>query len=288
MPCHRPLTQFHARAVALAEQLEALARQVWSEPWEIIVADNGSTDDTAAIFERYRVRLPSLRLVDASDRRGAAHSRNVGARAARGEMLAFIDADDVAAPDWVSAIGQAVATHGFVCSRFEFDQLNDPWAVSIRAPAQDAGVQVYRYPPFLPHAGGCGLGIRRDLHEAVGGFDEALPALEDTDYCFRVQLRGTPLCFAPDAVVHIRYRTTLHSIYAQARCWGKMNVLLYKRYRPLGMPALTWQSGMSAWWRLLTSLPFQRTQLSFARWLWRFGWRLGRLQGCLEYRVLAL
>ncbi|MGQ0603211.1 MAG: glycosyltransferase [Anaerolineales bacterium] len=275
-------------AVTLAMQLGALADQTYGEQWEVIIADNGSTDGTRAIVEQYLDRLPNLQWVDASDRKGAAHARNVGACAAHSDLLAFIDADDVAAPGWAVAITDAIQRDSFVCSRFEFDRLNDPWTVQVRAQAQHDDVQTYKYPPFLPHAGGCGLGIRRVLHEAVGGFDEALPALEDTDYCFRVQLDGTPLRFAREAIVHIRYRSTLSGIYDQARLWGKTNVLLYKRYRPLGMPALSWRSGVQAWWEIAYSLPFQRSRLDFARWLWTFGWRSGRLQGCLEYRVLAL
>ena len=46
-------------------QLEALASQEWSRPWEVVVADNGSTDGTIAVIERYRARLPAVRVVDA-------------------------------------------------------------------------------------------------------------------------------------------------------------------------------------------------------------------------------
>ena len=77
-------------ARTIGGQLESLARQEWSEPWEVIVADNGSTDGSAAIAEQYRSRLPSLRVVDASARRGQAYARNVGAKAARGVALAFV------------------------------------------------------------------------------------------------------------------------------------------------------------------------------------------------------
>ena len=63
---------------------------------------------------------------------------------------------------------------------------------------QRDGLIPYTYPPFLPHAGGSSLGVKRALHEAIGGFDEDLPALEDTDYCWRIQLAGTPLVLVPE------------------------------------------------------------------------------------------
>jgi len=49
---------------------------------EVIISNNGSTDETVAIVEQYQEKLPNLRIVDSSDQRGAAHARNVGALAA--------------------------------------------------------------------------------------------------------------------------------------------------------------------------------------------------------------
>jgi len=275
-------------AGTIATQLEALGGQRWSEPWEIIISDNGSTDETWTVVERYGGRLPNLRVIDSSDKCGAAHARNVGAQAASGDALVFCDADDEVAPGWVAAIGKALSEHDFVASRFEGGKLNEPWVLQSHRCPQQTGIQEYKYPPFLPHAGGCGLGIKRSLHILVGGFDEDILFLDDTDYCWRVQLAGAELHFVPDAVIHIRYRDTIGGIYHQARLWAKQNVYLYKKYRPLGMPKLSWKEGVKAWWRLLRDLPYIRRKEGLARWMWQFGWRVGRLQGCLGYRVLAL
>jgi glycosyltransferase involved in cell wall biosynthesis len=275
-------------ADTIATQLEALANQQFSKPWEIIISDNGSTDQTLAVVERYRHKLPSLRIVDASAKRGAAYARNAGVQAATGDALAFCDADDEVASGWVEAIARALSEHDFVCSRFEGEKLNGPSAFQThRCPQQD-GVQEYKYPPFLPHAGGCGLGIKRTLHEAVGGFDETMSCLEDTDYCWRVQLAGAKLCFVPDAIIHIRYRDGLGSMYRQGRRWGEGNVWVYKKFRRFGMPELSWKLGVRAWWELLLSFWHVHSKNDFCRWLWHFGWRMGRLQGSIEYRVFAL
>jgi glycosyltransferase involved in cell wall biosynthesis len=272
----------------IGAQLEALANQQRSEPWEVIVSDNGSTDRSLAIVEEYKTRVPNLRIVDASDRRGQAHAKNVGARAATGDALAFCDADDEVAPGWVAAIGEALSQYDFVASRFDVKKLNPPWLLDGRGSPQSTGLQTYRYPPYLPHAGGCGLGVRRALHEAVGGFDESWLLLEDTEYCFRVQLTGVPLHFAPDAVVHIRFPRTTRGVYRQAYSWGKYNVLLYKKYRPLGMPKLSWKDGVLAWIGIVKTLPAVRSKHGRAVWLWQFAWRTGRVHGCFQYRVLAL
>ena len=97
----------------IGAQLEALANQSWSEPWEVIVSDNGSSDDSVRVVQRYAARLPNLRLVDASDRPGASHARNVGARHATAPALAFCDADDEVGVDWLAAMDRALSRARF-------------------------------------------------------------------------------------------------------------------------------------------------------------------------------
>jgi glycosyltransferase involved in cell wall biosynthesis len=275
-------------ADTIATQLEALASQRWSEPWEVIVSNNGSTDETLTIVEGYREQLPDLRVVDSSDRPGAAHARNVGALTATGDALVFCDADDEVATGWLAAIGQALSEHDFVASRFDIDKLNAPWVQKSHANPQRDGLGRYGYPPYLPHAASSGLGVKRSLHEAIGGFDESMHLLEDTDYCWRIQLAGTKLHFVPDAVVHYRYRDTLCGIYRQARGYAEYNVLLYKKYRPLGMPQISRKTGVQAWVRLMRRVARIRSKERLAMWVWHFAWCIGRLQGSVKYRVFAL
>ena len=274
-------------ADTIATQLDALAQQQWSEPWELIIADNGSTDNTLAIVGRYQERIPHLHVVDASARRGQPYALNVGARTAKANALVFVDADDEVAPGWVAAIGDALAKYEFVASRFDVKKLNSGWVLESRGQPQSDGLQTY-YPPFLPFAGSSGLGVRRARHEAVGGFDESMPVVFDTDYCFRIQLTGAPLHFIPEAILHIRHRDSLSGIYRQARRWAEYNVLLYKKYRPLGMPALSWKDNVLPWVRFLRLLPQVRYQGGRARVIRQLGWRIGRVVGSVKYRVIAL
>lgn len=276
-------------ADTIAVQLEALAKQQWCEPWEVIIADNGSTDESMAIAEQYRDKIPHLRIVDASDKRGRAHACNVGAAAAAGEALVFCDADDEVAPGWVAAMGEALAKYDFVACRREYEKLNEPWTLKCRsAVVSTDGLSQYTYPAYLPHAAGATLGVKRSVHEAIGGFDETLLRLQDTDYCWRIQLAGIKLHFVPEALIHYRFRHTIGGLYNQARLWGEYNVFLYKKYRPLGMPQLAWQESVKSWLRLLKHFPFVLSQEHRTGWLWGFAWRIGRLQGCIKYKVLAL
>jgi glycosyltransferase involved in cell wall biosynthesis len=275
-------------ADTIGDQLEALASQTWDQPWEVIVADNGSTDGTVAVVERYRERMPNLRVVDASDKRGAAHARNLGARAARARALAFCDADDEVGEGWVAAIGEALARHDFVAARQDTTKLNEPWVQEKgQSPLAD-GLPRLWYPPYLHHAGSGGLGVRRELHDAIGGFDESMLILDDTDYCIRLQLAGARLHLAPDAVIHYRYRTSLRALYHQARSYAEHNALLQKRYGRATRAPARWRWPLMGWKPLLAAFTGVHRKGGRAKLVWRLGWQSGRLRGSLKHRVLAL
>ncbi len=265
----------------IGAQLEALAQQAWSQPWEVIVSDNGSKDDSVQVVQRYAARLPQLRLVYSSDRLGAAHARNVGARAATAPALAFCDADDEVGTGWLAAMGNALARHDFVACRLDTGTLNREW---VRHP-QEYGLQELWYPPYLPVAGTCGLGVKRCLHEAVGGFDTSLRRLMDTDYCVRMQLRGTPLVFVADAVVHYRHRGGTGMTFQQARLWAEHNVLMYKRYRGSLRVAQPWKRYLMGWPRLLRRLAAIRREQDLYEAIGKLGWQLGLLVGSLKHRT---
>ena len=234
-------------ADTIPNQLEALANQQWSEPWEVIVADNGSTDDSVTIVEQYQEKLPNLLIVDASDKSGRAHACNIGVLAAASDAIAFCDADDEVAPEWVAAMGEALSQYDFVACRLDDEKLNEPWTLKYRRSGQRDGLQKDEYLCYLPHAAGASLGVKRSAYDAVGGFDESILILEDTDFCWKIQLKGVELQFVPEAVVHYRFRHTLDGIYRQARGYGEGHVLLYKKYKSLGSPKLFWKESIKTW-----------------------------------------
>lgn len=272
-------------AKTIAVQLEAVCSQQWRGGWEVIVADNGSTDGTQQIVERYYGRLPALRLIDASARRGAAHARNAAARVATGDALLFVDADDEVGAGWLAAMGEALSRYDFVASRMDVDKLNPPLLARTLNNVQGRELRRAYYPPFLLHAGSSGMGVKRKLHERVGGFDETLSEREDTDYCFRIQRAGVPLRFAGNATIHIRYSENPKDLFHQARRWARCQVLLYKRHGdgvPLNRP---WLSYLRITRGLLRSMPKVLQAESRARWMKAAGTHVGLLEGAIRYRV---
>lgn len=146
-------------ASTITAQLEALANQDYSESWEVIISDNGSTDKTLEIVNQYKSQLPALNIVDSSDRRGAAHARNVGATVARGEVLLFCDADDEVAPGWMTAMAKALSKYDFVASYVDLEKLNSPYILKKKTCAIVA--LFFTSIIFLLRlAGGWGLSVR--------------------------------------------------------------------------------------------------------------------------------
>ncbi|WP_299131222.1 polysaccharide deacetylase family protein [uncultured Amaricoccus sp.] len=221
-------------AETLGETLESLVRQDWDRPWEIVFADNGSTDASAAIFAETARRHPGVRMrrVDASAEKGKVFALNTGIRAAKGRALLFCDADDTVAPGWLAAMGAALDAAPLVAARMDVRVLNPDWAVGQRRQQQETGLGFIPHAPFSPMAGGATLGFHREVFEAVGGFDPAFRVMEDDDFCVRVHLAGYDMKYVPDAVYNYRFRLDPASIYRQGYQYSYFRGLMRRRYAP--------------------------------------------------------
>lgn len=275
-------------AATLPRQLDALARQEWAQPWELVFVDNGSTDASAEIATGRADRLP-VRLVEATERSGGAYAANAGARAARAPAVCFCDADDEVGEGWLPALGDALAVYEFVACGHDVEALNEPWLRESREPAFAGGLPRLPFPPFAVHATSSAMGVSRRLFDELGGFDETMDVLYDTDFSVRAHLAGHEIHFVPEAVVRYRYRDTLGGTFAQARAYARKMALLQRRYVPAGahVPGRrTWP--LEGWKPVVRALPRTGTQAGRARLAWLLGWQAGRYAGSLRYRVLAV
>lgn len=265
-------------AATLGTQLEALASQPCPVPWELLLCDNGSTDATLAVAESFRSRLPCLRVIDASAVRGAGPARNYGVQSALGEWVAFCDADDEVAADWLATMVAALRRHPFVAGRFEKYRLNGARVLRSRPLQQQEELQSSDIGARLSHAGGGNMGMHRADFLRIGGFDPQIRWLEDTDLSWRAQLAGVPLTFHPEVVVHVRLRQTFRSMYTQGRQYGLAHALLEERYGPPepgspttgALPVVTEKPrSLSEAWEQLVD------HLVGGRLFWRVGWVKG-------------
>ncbi|MCA1790885.1 MAG: glycosyltransferase family 2 protein [Thioalkalivibrio sp.] len=277
---------YNAESV-IGEQLEALTRQEWDHPWEVVLSDNGSTDGSRAVVERFHDRLPSLRIVDSSGTKGVAHARNVGIEQGRGDLILNCDADDVVADDFVATMANALETYDLAACRLEEHRLNEPWIAESWVNGQRDGL-LASSPRFLPFAATAALGFKRFVFETVGGFDPTLRARSDNDFCWKAQLEGIPLHFISGTAVHYRYPTSYSHMYRQSRGLADYQVLLYKRYRSLGMVKLPLREAIprkAKWLKLMRRLVnFRRyDRVRQARFVRDLGHEVGRAKGIFRY-----
>ena len=279
-------------AATIEDTLDGLAAQRWSEPWEVVVADNGSTDETIEIVTRHRSRFPSLRIVDASARVGVPAARNIGIEHARGELLLFADSDDIVAPGWLPALAAALEGADLAVARLDFERLNPAWARATRSGHQaDEAAQWWFGGEYFGWGYGATLAVRKDWHERVGGLDESFgTAGDDMDYCWRLQEAGARLAFVPDAVVHYRLRTTFRGLLRQAVLYGESWPVLYKRHRPRGLPPARRPSPRVAaeWLWTVRHLALVHRKDRRARLVWEVGTRVGMIRGNIRARTLLL
>lgn len=197
-------------APTLERTLRALEGQQLDRPFEVIVVDDGSQDQTREIARRHS---GIVRLVSNEGSRGPGAARNRGAREARGAVLAFTDADCFPAPVWLDRGLDAMAQADLVQGRVEPDP-------AVPRTPFDRTLLVESDRGFYQTAN---LFVKRETFNAAGGFRDWVleqradrrwaadlrrqramrtPIGEDTDFAWRVRRLGARATFAPEALVH--------------------------------------------------------------------------------------
>jgi GT2 family glycosyltransferase len=193
----------------LAECLDSLLAQ--SRPAdEVLVVDDGSTDDSAAIARSFG---PRVRLHSHPRNLGLAVARNTALGACRGEIVASVDADVRASPAWLSRLlggftSPRVAAVGGRLVEHHQSTLPDRWRAAHMV--QHAGDFPLLDPPVLP---GANVAVRRDLLRALGGYDESFRTnYEDADLQHRLLARGYRCRYQPGAVAYHLRRDSAQSV----------------------------------------------------------------------------
>ncbi len=184
------------RAGMLIEAVESVLAQTYSD-YELIIIDDGSTDETQALLKSFRQPLS----VYGQENRGVSAARNKGAALAKGKYLAFLDSDDLWLPDKLNR--QMNFFHqnqaALIC------QTEEIW---IRRGQRVNPKNRHQKPSgriFLPSLSLClvspsAVMIRKDLFEEMHGFDESLPACEDYDLWLRISCRY-PIYLLDEALI---------------------------------------------------------------------------------------
>jgi mycofactocin glycosyltransferase len=194
---------------------------------EIIVVDDASEDGTPQIVARY----PEVRLLRRAKRRQASFCRNRAAEIARGEILAFIDSDCLAAPTWLKELVPAFrdpslgALGGLVDAASQENGL-DRYEKVKSALKIGTGFRRSEQTDRFFYVPTCNCLVRRDAFLNLGGFQETLYVGEDVDFCWRLQDAGYTLEYRPMGRVAHKHRNRLTPFFARRFDYGTSEPML--------------------------------------------------------------
>jgi glycosyltransferase involved in cell wall biosynthesis len=268
----------------LEQQLRALAEQECHEPWEVIVADNNSTDGSGLVAQEWADRCHMMRVVDASAARGPGGTRNVGAAVAKGDLLAFCDADDVVYPGWLTAHVLALNDADLSAGVFDHWSLNGRSAPTPLAYAPPPAMTMFA---FLPAAGSGNLAIRRHAFQDLGGFAEDLMTGEDLDLSWRAQLLGHRFVLNPDAVLARRDQQGFNAVLRRYASYGRSGPALFRRFREEGLRRDLVLAAKTWIWLAVSTPRLLRPEFR-DHWARVAGMRTGRLVASVRLKVLFL
>lgn len=199
MPLVSVVVPSHNRARLLRRTLQSILAQHLTD-LEVVLVDDGSTDETAEIASRADPRIQVLRNRQPT---GVSAARNRGIAAARGEWIAFCDDDDLWSPDKLSRQLTAAERAGAAWAYSGEVNIDDKLRVLSGGPPWDPQNVVALLPRWNPlPSGGSNVVVRAEVLAAVGGFDPSLRRTEDWDLWIRIARRGPPACVREPLVAY--------------------------------------------------------------------------------------
>ncbi|MFQ5633488.1 MAG: glycosyltransferase, partial [bacterium] len=189
---------------------------------QIIVVDNSSNDATVEIVRSYPVTLVS------EPRKGAAHARNAGIEQAHHEIIVFVDADAVVAPDWLLHLTSAFDNPKIGAVGGKILPINDTLISAYFRHAILGRYQAYENERHERSYATCNLAIRREwlLKEK---FDPSFTVAEDIELTTRLVKKGCTLLYQPLAVVRHEHPSTIWEFIAYWRKWAQGRYLLCQK-----------------------------------------------------------
>jgi glycosyltransferase involved in cell wall biosynthesis len=170
--------------------LDSLCAQVTTAPFEVIVVDNNSTDNTADIINSFKDRLTVRVVFEPRRNRGAA--RKAGSREAKGDIILSTDADTIVPPHWIQHFVDTFTMLPHIKGIAGVTKISDCSPLNTILSNGYMAMAPYFLRLWYGHHvfAGTNSGVRRDAYEAVGGYSAELDAQEDIELSQRIMKLG--------------------------------------------------------------------------------------------------
>lgn len=199
--------------------------------YEIIVVDDASEDDTAAVVQQYEVKL-----IVQERNRGQSAARNAGVAATAGEIVAFIDSDCVADANWLRELTpyfqdpRIALVGGYVASQFNSTRLDR--YETVKSPLNmGSNTVTCKQADSDFYVPTCNMLVRKSACLEVGGLDESWHVGEDVDLCWKLKKRNHRLAYVPQGRVNHKHRHRFAEVFKRRFDYGTSEPALYDRHR---------------------------------------------------------
>jgi GT2 family glycosyltransferase len=212
-------------AKTLDECLGSLGKLDYPD-YEVIVVNDGSTDESQSIIDRHPFRCIT------GENGGVSAARNRGLAAATGEIVAYIDSDAYADPDWLRYLVRTFLESDAVgVGGPNFVPPDDGWIAKCVYRSPGGPTQVMLNDAAAEHIPGCNMAFWKWALDEIGGFDPIFTAAgDDVDVCWRLLERGHRLGFSPSAVVWHHRRSSVRAYWRQQVGYGMAEAVLERRH----------------------------------------------------------
>jgi len=186
-------------ASRIGDCLDALLQQTRRHNAEVLIVNDGSTDNTADVVARY----PDVRLINQANA-GPAAARNRGAQEARGTILLFTDDDCVPMPDWLANMIEPFRNPEVIGVKGVYRTRQNSLAARFVQIEYEDRYRLMASLPSIDFVDTYSAGLRRDRFLQMNGYDTTFPVAcaEDAELSYRMSARGWIMKFNPAAVVH--------------------------------------------------------------------------------------